>query len=484
MTSSVQVSREQRNIIVAVMLISAFIAILNQTLLNTALPVIMEGLNIDESTSQWLVTGFMLVNGIMIPLTAYFMDRIPTRNLYLLAMGAFLIGSITAALAPSFSVLMIARVIQAVGAGIIMPLSQFTMFSLFPKDRRGFAMGLSGLVIQFAPAIGPTLSGVLVDHFSWRAPLYVVVVVAIIGYIFGMVYMRNFSSIKEVTLDKFSVVLSTLGFGLMLYSFSIAGSQGFHHPIVFLTLIISFVIIAIFILRQLKIDNPILNLYAFETRTFTLTSIASMIAFTSMVGPALLIPLYVQSSLGLSAMLSGLVVLPGAVINGIMSVVTGRLYDKVGARVLVIPGFAILLISTVMMAQLTANTAYWYVITVYTVRLFSISLLMMPLNTAGINSLSNEMVSHGTAIMNTLRTIAGSMGTALMVTLMSIGASKYFAPTGMSSALAQREAMASGINLAFYVTSGFVLVGFILSFFIYDRGKKGKIPKHKNVRRA
>ncbi|KIX89924.1 multidrug MFS transporter [Staphylococcus microti] len=482
MASSVQVSREQRNIIVAVMLISAFIAILNQTLLNTALPAIMKGLNVDENTSQWLVTGFMLVNGIMIPLTAYFMDRIPTRNLYLLAMGAFLIGSVTAALAPSFLVLMIARVIQAMGAGVIMPLSQFTMFSLFPKDRRGFAMGLSGLVIQFAPAIGPTLSGVLVDHFSWRAPLYVVVVVAIIGYIFGIVYMRNFSEIKEVVLDKVSVVLSTFGFGLMLYSFSTAGSQGFEHPSVFVTLIISFVIIGVFIVRQLKIDNPILNLHAFETRTFTLTSIASMIAFTSMVGPALLIPIYVQSSLGLSAMLSGLVVLPGAVINGIMSVVTGRLYDKVGARLLVIPGFALLLISTVLMAQLSAHTDYWYVISMYTLRLFSVSLLMMPLNTAGINALSNEMVSHGTAIMNTLRTIAGSMGTALMVTLMSIGASRFVPTATMSASTAQREAMAAGVNLAFYITAIFVLIGFILSFFIYDRGKKVKKPKHKNMR--
>lgn len=484
MASSVQVSREQRNIIVAVMLISAFIAILNQTLLNTALPAIMKGLNVDENTSQWLVTGFMLVNGIMIPLTAYFMDRIPTRNLYLLAMGAFLIGSITAAFAPSFLVLMIARVIQAMGAGIIMPLSQFTMFSLFPKDRRGFAMGLSGLVIQFAPAIGPTLSGVLVDHFSWRAPLYVVVVVAIIGYIFGIVYMRNFSEIREVVLDKVSVVLSTFGFGLMLYSFSAAGSQGFEHPSVFVTLIISFVIVGVFIVRQLKIDNPILNLHAFETRTFTLTSIASMIAFTSMVGPALLIPIYVQSSLGLSAMLSGLVVLPGAVINGIMSVVTGRLYDKVGARVLVIPGFAILLVSTLMMAQLSAHTPYWYVITMYTIRLFSVSLLMMPLNTAGINSLSNEMVSHGTAIMNTLRTIAGSMGTALMVTLMSIGASHFIPTATMSASTVQREAMAAGVNLAFYVTTVFVLVGFILSFFIYDRGKKVKTPKRKKLSQA
>lgn len=482
MHRGVHVDKTQRNIIVAVILISAFIAILNQTLLNTALPSIMRGLDIHESTSQWLVTGFMLVNGIMIPLTAYLMDRVPTRTLYLTAMGTFVVGSITAALAPSFSILMTARVIQALGAGVIMPLSQFTLFTLFPKNQRGFAMGLSGLVIQFAPAIGPTLSGVLVDNYSWRSPLFVVVVVSIIGLIFGWRYMRNFSDTKEVVLDKASVVLSTLGFGIMLYGFSIAGARGFDDLIVLISLIVGIAIVALFIIRQIRIDNPILRLSAFRTRTFTLTSISSMIVFTSMVGPALLIPIYIQNSLGLSALLSGLVVLPGAVINGVMSVVNGRLYDKVGARVLVIPGFALLLITTLMMAQLTAHTSYTYVIIIFTIRLFSVSLLMMPLNTAGINSLPNDMVSHGTAIMNTLRTISGSMGTALMVTLMSLGAGLYQPDVSVSKTMIQREAMAHGVDLAFYVTSGFLLIGFILSFFIHDRGKKERGNQRHVVR--
>ncbi|UEX90644.1 MDR family MFS transporter [Staphylococcus ratti] len=472
--SSLQIKKEERNIIVAVMLISAFTAILNQTLLNTALPDIMKGLNIDESTSQWLVTGFMLVNGIMIPLTAYFMDRIKTRTLYIIAMGIFVLGSIIAAVAPNFMVLMTARVIQAMGAGIIMPLSQFTMFTLFPKNQRGFAMGLSGLVIQFAPAIGPTLSGVLVDHFSWRVPLFVVVGVAIIGYLFGFKYMRNFSEIKDVKLDKVSVVLSTIGFGLMLYAFSSAGISGFHSPIVLISLAISVIVIALFIKRQLSISNPILRLEAFKNRTFTLTSIASMIAFTSMVAPALLIPIYIQNVLNLSAFLSGLVVLPGAILNGMMSVFTGKIYDKVGARVLIIPGFTLLLITTLMLSQVTAHTSYMYVIIVFTIRLFSISFIMMPLNTAGINALENEMISHGTAIMNTLRTIAGSMGTAIMVTIMAIGSTLYQPKASVAKSMIGREAIAYGVEIAFYATSVFVLIGLILSLFIRDRKKTNK----------
>lgn len=469
-----QIGKDERNIIVAVMLISAFTAILNQTLLNTALPDIMKGLNINESTSQWLVTGFMLVNGIMIPLTAYFMDRIPTRTLYMIAMGIFLLGSFIAALAPNFAILMIARVIQAMGAGIIMPLSQFTMFTLFPKDQRGFAMGLSGLVIQFAPAIGPTLSGVLVDHFSWRVPLIVVVVVAVIGYIFGFKSMHNFSTTKSVKLDKVSVILSTLGFGMMLYAFSIAGTMGFHHPIVIISLCLSLIIIFWFIKRQLSIDHPILRLEAFKNRTFALTSIASMIAFTSMVGPALLVPIYIQNVLGLSAFLSGLVVLPGAMINGVMSVVNGKIYDKVGARILIIPGFTLLLVTTLMLSQITAHTSYMYVITVFTIRLVSLSFIMMPLNTAGINALENDMVSHGTAIMNALRTISGSMGTAIMVTAMAIGASWYKPDITIAKMMIHKEAMAFGVDTAFYVASFMVFIGLVISLFIHDRTKVKK----------
>lgn len=217
--------KSQRNMIVAVMIVSAFVAILNQTLLNTALPHIMKGLHITENTSQWLVTGFMLVNGVMIPLTAFLMDKIKTRPLFLMAMGIFLIGSIVAALAPTFPILMLARVIQAIGAGVIMPLMQFTLFMLFPKDERGFAMGLAGLVIQFAPAIGPTLSGVIVDTMSWRMPFVVVVIVASLGFIFGAIFLKSYNETKDTKLDKRSVIYSTLGFGLMLYAFSSYASR-------------------------------------------------------------------------------------------------------------------------------------------------------------------------------------------------------------------------------------------------------------------
>lgn len=470
MMAKVELTTRRRNFIVAVMLISAFVAILNQTLLNTALPSIMRELNINESTSQWLVTGFMLVNGVMIPLTAYLMDRIKTRPLYLAAMGTFLLGSIVAALAPNFGVLMLARVIQAMGAGVLMPLMQFTLFTLFSKEHRGFAMGLAGLVIQFAPAIGPTVTGLIIDQASWRVPFIIIVGIAILAFVFGLVSISSYNEVKYTKLDKRSVMYSTIGFGLMLYAFSSAGDLGFTSPIVIGALIISMVIIYLFIRRQFNITNALLNLRVFKNRTFALCTISSMIIMMSMVGPALLIPLYVQNSLSLSALLSGLVIMPGAIINGIMSVFTGKFYDKYGPRPLIYTGFTILTITTIMLCFLHTDTSYTYLIGVYAIRMFSVSLLMMPINTTGINSLRNEEISHGTAIMNFGRVMAGSLGTALMVTLMSFGAKIFLStsPSHLTATEIKQQSIAIGVDISFAFVAVLVMAAYVIALFIRE----------------
>lgn len=467
--ASYELSKTKRNLIVSVMLISAFVAILNQTLLNTALPHIMRELNINENTSQWLITGFMLVNGVMIPLTAYLMDKVKTRPLYLGAMGTFLIGSIVAAIAPNFGVLMFARVIQAVGAGILMPLMQFTLFTLFSKEHRGFAMGLAGLVIQFAPAIGPTFTGLIIDNASWRVPFIVIVGIALVTFIFGFVSISSYNTTKETKLDKKSVIYSTLGFGLMLYAFSSAGNLGFSNPIVLCSLLISLIIIGIFVKRQITISNPLLNLKIFNNKIFCFSTITSMIIMLSMVGPALLIPLYVQNALGLSALLSGLVIMPGAIINGIMSVFTGKFYDKYGPRPLIFTGFILLISCTFLLCFLKADTSYTYLIVIYAIRMFAVSLLMMPINTTGINALKTENISHGTAIMNFGRVMAGSLGTALMVTFMSIGAQWVVSSSNHASKeMIQRQSVAAGVDVSFALVTVFVIIAFVLALFIKE----------------
>ncbi|AJC95103.1 multidrug efflux MFS transporter [Staphylococcus hyicus] len=457
----------KRNLIVTIMLLSAFVAMLNQTILNTALPAMIVDLGIPETTAQWLITGFMLVNGIMIPLTAFLIDKYSTRQLYIFSMAAFLMGSIIAAMAPSFAVLMIARIIQAIGAGILLPLMQFIVFMVFPVEKRGFAMGLTGIVAQSAPAIGPTLTGVLIDFSSWHAPFIVVAVISLIAFGVGVFYVENLGDSKPTLLDKRSVVYSTVGFGLMLYAFSIVGHVGPLSPLFIISLILGIGIVVIFTVRQLRIDHPLLSMGVLKNRTFTLSAFASMMIYIGIVGPALLIPIYVQTGLGLSAFLSGLVILPGAVVNAFMSTYTGKIYDKYGVRVLVIPGFILLIIMTILHIFLTAETPFWYVVMIYAIRMFSVALLMMPLNTAGLNALDNKDVSHGNAIMNSLRIIAGAMGTAMSITVLSI-VSRNFIDAHGHSAKMLREATISGVDAAFIFTTVLIVIGFVLSLFIRE----------------
>lgn len=306
-------------------------------------------------------------------------------------MSAFLIGSIIAAFSPSFGLLMFARVIQAIGAGILLPLMQFTVFTLFPSEKRGFAMGLTGIVAQSAPAIGPTLTGFLIDTFSWRAPFIVVAAIAIIAFIIGIIFVESNNETKRTELDKTSVMYSTFGFGLMLYGFSSAGNLGFSSPIVIISLILGIIIVGIFVMRQIRIDNPLLNMRVFANRTFSLSAFASMVLFIGIVGPALLIPMYIQTGLGLSAILSGLVILPGAIVNAFMSVYTGKIYDKYGLKILAVPGFIILIIMTILHCFLTTDTPYWYVVIIYAIRMFAVALIIMPLNTIGINALEAKI---------------------------------------------------------------------------------------------
>ena len=266
----------------------------------------------------------------------------------------------------------------------------------------------------------------------------------------------------------------------MLYAFSSAGNLGFTNPIVVISAIIGILIVITFIRRQLSITNPLLNLKVFKSKIFTFSTITSMIVMMSMVGPALLIPLFVQNGLGLSAFMSGLVIMPGAILNGIMSVYTGKIYDKYGPRLLILIGFIILIVTTASLSFLKYDSSYTMLVVVYAIRMFAVSLLMMPINTAGINALRNEDISHGTAIMNFGRVMAGSLGTALMVTFMSIGAKILSTGSSASSnhEILQRQSVAAGVDLSFAIVTGLVIIGFI---FLYLSKRKDTIIKIQQI---
>ncbi|WP_339216179.1 DHA2 family efflux MFS transporter permease subunit [Ornithinibacillus sp. FSL M8-0202] len=439
-----------------VLLTGAFVAILNQTLLVTALPVIKEDLNIDDNTVQWLQSIFLLVNGIMIPITAFLIARFSTRTLFLLAMGSFALGTLICTIAPEFLTLLVGRVLQAAGAGIMMPLMQTIMFLIFPIEKRGSAMGLFGLIISFAPAIGPTLSGYLIEHYPWRSLFYVVLPIVIIDIVLAYFVLVNVTKQTFPKVDILSIVLSTLGFGGLLYGFSTAGSSGWHSAEVLLSIVLGAAILTWFILRQLKLDTPILEFRIFKEKIFTLTTVLGMTVFLAMIGGAVILPLLMQDMLGFSPMQSGLAILPGALIMGVMNPVTGRLFDRFGAKWLSLIGLLLITVTTFMLAVLNSETTFTYIASVQAVRMLGIAMVMMPVTTAGLNQLSSEMLPHGTAMNNTLRQMAGAIGTALLVTIMT------------SSAIPEEgvNGVIHGVNVAFSVAGIIAAVGLVLTFFI------------------
>nr|WP_269668202.1 MDR family MFS transporter [Staphylococcus gallinarum] len=444
-----------------VLLSGAFITILNQTLLGTALPPIMKDLQVSESTVQWLQSIFMLVNGIMIPITAFLIERFTSRQLFLTAMIIFAAGTLLCAVGPEFTTLLIGRVLQAAGAGIMMPLMQTILFLLFPVEKRGTAMGLFGLVIAFAPAIGPTLSGVLVEHLSWRSVFYVVLPIAIIIIITSYFLLKNVTETTHPKLDIASVILSTLGFGGLLYSFSSVGEAGWTSIQFLLPLIIGIIALVIFIRRQLKLKEPMLEFRVFNYGIYTLGTVLSMFVFGVLIATNIILPLYMQNMLQFSALESGLVLLPGAILMGIMNPVTGYLFDRFGGKWLARLGLIVLVGSTIPFTLLTAHTSFTYLAIGNALRMLSISMVMMPMTTLAINQLPNNLIAHGTAMNNTFRQMAGAIGTAVFVTLMSVTAIPKSGITGIIH----------GVNVTFTVAAAISVVALLLSFKLTDKTK-------------
>ncbi|MGR3205304.1 MDR family MFS transporter [Bacillus glycinifermentans] len=458
-----------RKIIVGLLIAGAFIAILNQTLLVTALPHIMADLNIDATQGQWLTTAFMLTNGILIPITAFLIEKFSSRALVITAMAIFTAGTVVGAFAPNFPVLLAARIIQAAGAGIMMPLMQTIFLTIFPVDKRGAAMGMVGLVIAFAPAIGPTLSGWIVDSFTWRYLFYIILPIAVIDLILVIMLMKNVTKLRETSLDILSIILSTLGFGGLLYGFSSAGSDGWGDQTVLISLAVGAVSLIFFIMRQMKIKRPILEFRVFQSWTFSLTTLLGMIVFALMIGTETILPLYTQNVRSISAFDSGLMLLPGAVAMGIMSPIIGKIFDKIGGKGLAIIGFAILLLTSIPFADLKDDTSITFIVILYTIRMAGTSMIMMPLTTAGINALPPHLIAHGTAMNNTMRQIGGSIGTAVLISVMSNS-------TKNASTTNPINAVIHGMNSAFIVAAVLALAGFILSFTLKRKVQKEGQP--------
>lgn len=461
-----------RGLLVILLLVGSFCTVLNQTILATAFPTLMKAFDVSTSTVQWLTTGFLLVNGIMIPVSAWLINTISSKWLYIGAMSIFLAGTLLCWTALSFPMLLAGRLIQAVGVGVSMPLLQTMMLTIFPANKRGTAMGLAGIVIGLAPAIGPTLSGWVIDNGSWRDLFGMIIPIVAVVIIASFWIMRSVLDTRKSPLDLLSVVLSTAGFGSMLYGFSSVGDDGWGSTIVLSTLIIGAILVALFIWRQLTMDDPFLNFRVYKSKEFTVAAILSSVVMMAMVGVEMVIPLYLQMVKGMSAFHSGLTLLAGALMMGIMSPITGRAFDRFGAKRLATMGLFLLTIGTLPFAWITKDTATIYIVVLYAIRMFGIAMVLMPATTAGMNALPMNMISHGTAVNNTQRQVASSVGTAIMVSVLTnvtngqTPAKHMMTTNPLSYADKAINATVSGYHAAFWIAIGLSLVAFVVALFL------------------
>ena len=451
-------------------IIGAFFAILNETLLNIALITLMDEFSIQLTTVQWMATGFMLVMGIVIPVSALLLQWFTTRHLFLGTMVVFTIGTIISASAPTFPILLVGRLIQAAGTGLLMPIVFNVFLLIYPPNRRGKVMGLVGLVIMFAPAIGPTLSGIIVEYLGWRYLFITVIPFALFSIAFAYKYLVNVSEVTKPKIDVVSIIFSTIGFGSIVYGFSAVGesANGFLSPNVLIAIILGVAGIGLFAIRQLKLDEPVMDLRVFKYPMFTHAVLMFLIIIMAMFASEIILPIYMQGPLALTAATAGLVLLPGSILNGIMSPFMGHLFDKFGPRVLMIPATIVLSGTMFMMSRLTTETSLWVVIVGYTLLMLTVSAIMMPAETNGLNQLPKRLYPHGTAVMSTLQPVAGAIGVSVFISIMNARQFNYLQKTDApKDPVNISEAMVAGIELVYLVAFAMSIVAVILAFTVY-----------------
>ncbi|MBD1221983.1 DHA2 family efflux MFS transporter permease subunit [Virgibacillus halodenitrificans] len=452
------------------LIIGAFFAILNETLLNIALTTLMEEFHISLPTVQWMATGFMLVMGIVIPVSALLLQWFTTRQLFLGTMTVFSIGTAISAMAPSFSILLVGRLIQAVGTGLLMPIIFNVFLLIYPPHKRGKIMGIVGLVIMFAPAIGPTLSGVIVEYLGWRYLFITVLPFAVFSIAFAYKFLINVSEVTKPKIDVLSLVFSTIGFGSIIYGFSAAGESdaGFLSPGVLIPITLGIVGIILFSVRQLKLEEPVMNLRVFKYPMYTHAVIMFLIIIMSMFASEIILPIYMQGPLALTAATAGLILLPGSILNGIMSPFMGHLFDKFGPRWLMIPATFVLSGTVFMFSRLDVDTPIWVVITGYILLMLSVSAIMMPAETNGLNQLPKHLYPHGTAVMTTLQPVAGAIGVSVFISIMNARQLHYLGQASNPQDPATiNQAMVAGVELVYFIAFAISILAVILAFVVY-----------------
>lgn len=458
-------------LVIGLLLISTFVVILNETIMSVALPRLMADLSITPTAAQWLTTAFMLTMAVVIPVTGFLMQRLNTRPVFMLAMSLFSTGTLISAAAPGFEVLLVGRVVQASGTAVMMPLLMTTVMTLVPPENRGKTMGMISIVIAVAPAIGPTVSGLILSALDWRFMFILVLPIAVAALAIGSARIPNVGSPRKTPLDYLSVPLSALGFGGLVYGLSTLGGegaaaaadQGGGFPS-FVPLAVGAAALVVFIARQLVLqrrDGALLDFRTFASRNFTVAIAMMAISMMALFGSLILLPIYLQSVSGLTTLETGLLLLPGGLVMGLCAPFVGALYDKHGPTPLIVPGAVIVSAALWLLTMVSPNSSIFTLLAAHLILSAGLSLMFTPLFSASLGSLPMRLYSHGSAMVGTIQQVAGAAGTALFIALMT-GRSNELAATGSGPV----EALAGGIKAAFVWGAAISILAIVAAFFV------------------
>ncbi|WP_342509991.1 DHA2 family efflux MFS transporter permease subunit [Sporosarcina sp. FSL K6-2383] len=446
----------------AALLVAGFVGLFSETALNIAFVELSQIFSIDSTTVQWLATGYFLTLGILVPVTGILMQKFTTRQMFITSVLLILVGTIVAAVAPVFSVLLAGRIIQAAGLAISLPLTQNVIFTIFPPNKRGAAMGIMGLVMLAGPSLGPTIAGLILDTLSWHWIFWVTVPFLLFSLIFGLVYLPDVNEIRKVSIDALSVILSTIGFGGIVYGFSVSGVAGWTSATVLGTIVVGIIALIIFAIRQMKMEDPMLNLRAFRYPLFVIGVIMSFITFFNMLSMLVILPMYMQMALVIAAFTTGLILLPGSLLNCILAPIIGRLFDKYGPKAVITPGTILVAIGYVMYAQFGTDTALWVIVLSFVIMMLGVGAVLASVQTNTLNSLPRRFYPDGIAITQTIQQVAGAVGIAVMVSLLTAKQNSYLATVANEPA----QAAASGSSLVFTISLALAVINIVLSLFM------------------
>ena len=455
----------RNNLVINLLLVSSFVVILNETIMSVAIPPLMASLEVTAAAAQWVTTAFLLTMAIVIPMTGFLLQRLHTRTVFLMAMSLFSLGTLAAAIAPGLELLVVARVVQASGTAIMMPLLMTTVMTLVPPESRGKKMGDIMMVISVAPALGPVVSGLILRYLTWPWMFIIVLPIALGSLWLGWRRVENVTTPRAAPLDVASVVISILAFGGSVYGVSLLGRP----PVpgqapAWAALVVGGIAMTVFVHRQLKLqrtDSALLDLRVFASRDFRVCLAMMVILMLTLFGTIILLPIYLQNALGLDVLWTGLLLCPGALVMGRLGQKVGGWYDRIGPEKLVIPGVVIVTAVLWAMTLLGTQTAWWYILAGHLVMCIGFALLFTPLFTASLASIPPQLYSHGSAVLGSLQQVAGATGVAMFIAIMTAQQLKLTA----SGAVAV-EALAGGIRAAFLAGAIGAIFAVVFAFFV------------------